>query len=206
MNQINATMASKPKNPPTTPPIMRAIGVEPVLLLLFVFGTVVGTGTGGWVAVVVMVCTNTDPLACVEVDSLVMTVGGGVVHSVVNWVVNWEVDRVVTIGTVDMVVHEEPNNVMTPLLVIGTVKVRGTCTVAVTAGMTLVDVMNVVTQLLEDRAGTQLAVTTIVVDGGVVVTESVDVVSRLCVTTWLVCVKVGEDVHDTDIIAAVGAP
>ena len=72
-----------------------------------------------------MVCTTTDPLSCVEVDSLVITVGGGVVI--------WEVGGVVMIGAVDMVVHEEPNNVVTTSLVIGTVKVRGTCTVAVTA-------------------------------------------------------------------------
>ena len=75
---------------------------------------------------VVIVCTITDPLSCVEVDSLVITVGEGVV--------NWEVGGIVIIiGSVDMVVHEEPNNVANTLLVIGTVKVRGTCTVAVTA-------------------------------------------------------------------------
>lgn len=76
---------------------------------------------------VVRVCTTTDPLACVEVDSLVITVGGGVVTWVGGVVIG------VVIGPVDMVVHEEPNNVLTALLVIGTVKVRGTCTVAVTA-------------------------------------------------------------------------
>jgi len=122
-----------------------------------------------------MVCTITDPLSCVEVDSLVITVGDGVV--------NWEVGGVVIIGTVDMVVHEEPNNVTTASLVIGTVKIRGTCTVAVTAGMMLVDVMGVLAQLPGGRVGTQLVVIIVVVVGGVVVTESVDVVSRLCVTT-----------------------
>jgi hypothetical protein len=122
MNEINATIPIKPKNPPTTPPIIGPIGVAP-MSLLFECWTVVGTEIGDWVAVVVRVCITTDPLACVEVDSLVITVGGGVV----TWV------GVVVIGPVDMVVHEEPNNVLTALLVIGTVKVRGTCTVAVTA-------------------------------------------------------------------------
>jgi hypothetical protein len=62
--------------------------------------------------------------------------------------------------------------------------------------MVLVNVMSVVTQLPGGRVGIQLWVTTVVVVGGVVVTESVDVISRLCVMIWLVCVKVGEDVHD----------
>jgi hypothetical protein len=43
--------------------------------------------------------------------------------------------------------------------------------------------MVVLTQLPEGRVGTQLVVTTVVVVGGVVVTEAVDVVSTLCVTT-----------------------
>jgi hypothetical protein len=50
-------------------------------------------------------------------------------------------------------------------------------------GMTLIDVMDVVTQLPMGRVGTQLAVTIVVVVGGVVVTESVDVVSTRWVTT-----------------------
>lgn len=80
-----------------------------------------------------------------------------------------------------MVVHEEPNNVLSTSFVILTVKVKGTCTVAVTAGM--VDVTVVLTQLLPDVIGRQLVATTVVVEGGVVVTESVDVILRLCVTT-----------------------
>lgn len=81
MNQINKTIASKPKKPPTTPPIMAASWVE--LELLAECWTVVGTGTGAWASVDVRVCISTDPLACVEVDSLVTTVGGGVVYEVV---------------------------------------------------------------------------------------------------------------------------
>ena len=69
-------------------------------------------------------------------------------------------------------------------------------------GMILVEVMDEVTQLPEGRVGTQLSVTIKVVSAGVTVTDSVSVVSRLCVTTRLVCVKVGEVVHDTDIIDA----
>ena len=76
----------------------------------------------------VRVCTVTDPLACVEVDSLVTTVGGGVVNEVVL-----SGGVVVTGLLVYMVVHEEPNKVFSALLVTSTVKVKGTCTVAVTA-------------------------------------------------------------------------
>ena len=54
-------------------------------------------------------------------------------------------------------------------------------------GMMVVDVMDVVTQgSVPDRVSVaQLVVTTTVVEvvGGVVVTESVDVISRVCVTT-----------------------
>ena len=54
-------------------------------------------------------------------------------------------------------------------------------------GMMVVDVMDVVTQgSVPDRVSVaQLVLTTTVVEvvGGVVVTESVDVISRVCVTT-----------------------
>jgi hypothetical protein len=116
-------MPIKPKNPPTTPPIIGAIGEELAVLLLLECWTSVGTGVETWVEVVVRVCTTTDPSDCVEVDCVVITVG--------DVVETWEVGGVV-IG-VDMVAHEEPNNVLTALLVTSTVRVKGTCTVAVTA-------------------------------------------------------------------------
>lgn len=47
----------------------------------------------------------------------------------------------------------------------------------------MMDVTVVLTQLLPDVIGRQLVATTVVVEGGVVVTESVDVILRLCVTT-----------------------
>lgn len=50
-------------------------------------------------------------------------------------------------------------------------------------GIVLVIVIDAGTQLLPDWVDIQLVVTTVVVVGGVVVTELVDVISRLCVTT-----------------------
>jgi hypothetical protein len=63
-------------------------------------------------------------------------------------------------------------------------------------GMVLTIVTSVVMQLPGGRVGTQLWASSVVVVGGTVVRENVDVMSRLCVTISLVCVNVGEDVHD----------
>lgn len=71
-------MPTKPKNPPTTPPIIGAICIEVAGSLLLFECCTVGNETADCVAVVVIVCTTTDPLACVEVDSLVKTIGVGV--------------------------------------------------------------------------------------------------------------------------------
>ena len=73
---------------------------------------------------VVRVCTITEPLSCVEVDSLVIIVGGGVDD-------NWLGGGVGALESGNMVVHEEPNSMLVIILVISTVTVNGTCTVAV---------------------------------------------------------------------------
>jgi hypothetical protein len=79
---------------------------------------------------VVIVCTTTEPSACVEVDSLVITVGAGVEY----WVVvggGIVVVVVVSGSEVDIIVHEVPYNVFSTALVTSTVRVKGTCTVDV---------------------------------------------------------------------------
>ena len=101
---------------------------EEVVLLLFWFWTAVGMGTADWVDVIVIVCMMIEPSDCVEYDSLVMIVGGGVEKVKVSG------GRVVGGGSSLKVVHEDPNNVVVAVVVTSTVIVIGTCTVSIPPG------------------------------------------------------------------------
>lgn len=118
MNQIKATIAIRPKKPPTTPPIM---GARFVLLLLSVCCTTVDC-PGDSVVTTVLVTSVTIPFGCVEDDTLVTVLGGGVTTG------GFGVPGSTGPGLL-IVVHVCPNNVSNRVVKTSTCIVRGTCIV-----------------------------------------------------------------------------
>jgi uncharacterized membrane protein YfcA len=166
------------------------------------------------VEVSVVVTMLTDPFGRVEDDVLVMGGGEGVGG-----------DGVGSSGLLLLlliVVHEVPNKVSNCVVVTSTDTVMGTCTVATPPncrrqmmhvrswktnipGDVIITGVGVGIHVLVPVAGVaHIRVVVVIVVGGLVVMDAVEVTKRLSDVITFVLVKVGKVLHDTDIFAKDG--